>query len=110
MSTKRDKITVEVTAATSNKNFTSGTATKTVSINPYTGNETITASAASVSYANGLLTLTNLDGAIATIVSLNGRTAARFTVSGSEVQKAVALAPGFYILSAGKTVTKFIVR
>ncbi|OAV65285.1 hypothetical protein Barb6XT_02482 [Bacteroidales bacterium Barb6XT] len=110
LSTKRDKITVEVTAATSNKNFTSGTATKTVSINPYTGNETITPPVAFVSYANGLLTLTNLDGAIATIVSLNGKAAARFTVSGSDVRKAVTLAPGFYILSAGKTVSKFIVR
>ncbi|OAV68166.1 hypothetical protein Barb6XT_01129 [Bacteroidales bacterium Barb6XT] len=110
LSTKRDKITVEVTATASNKNFTTGTATKTVNINPYTGNEAVTASAASVSYANGVLTLTNLDGAIATIVSLNGKTAARFTVSGSEVQKAVTLAPGFYILSAGKTVSKFIVR
>ncbi|OAV70174.1 hypothetical protein Barb6XT_00014 [Bacteroidales bacterium Barb6XT] len=110
LSTKRDKVTVEVTLAAGNKNFTAGTATKTVNINPYTGNEAVTASAASVSYANGILTLTNLDGAIATIVSLNGRIAARFAVSGSEVQKAVALAPGFYILSAGKTVSKFIVR
>ncbi|OAV68111.1 hypothetical protein Barb6XT_01175 [Bacteroidales bacterium Barb6XT] len=110
LSTKRDKVTVEVTPATSNKNFTAGTATKTVNILNYTGNEAVTASAASVSYANGILTLTNLDGATATIVSLNGKTAARFAVSGSDVRKAVALAPGFYILSAGKTVSKFIVR
>ncbi|OAV67541.1 hypothetical protein Barb4_02433 [Bacteroidales bacterium Barb4] len=54
--------------------------------------------------------MTNLDGTTATIVSLNGKTAAKFTVSGSEVQKDVTLAPGFYILSAGKTVSKFIVR
>ncbi|OAV72531.1 hypothetical protein Barb6_01054 [Bacteroidales bacterium Barb6] len=57
-----------------------------------------------------MLTLTNLDGATATVVSLNGKTAAAFTVSGSEAQKAVTLAPGFYILNVGNMVTKFIVR
>ncbi|OAV69485.1 hypothetical protein Barb4_01709 [Bacteroidales bacterium Barb4] len=44
------------------------------------------------------------------MVSLNGKTAAAFTVSGSEAQKAVTLAPGFYILNVGNMVTKFIVR
>ncbi|OAV67114.1 hypothetical protein Barb6XT_01632 [Bacteroidales bacterium Barb6XT] len=72
--------------------------------------ETVTAVPTSVSYANGVLTLTNLNGATATVVSLNGKIAAKFTVSGNEVQKAVSLTPGFYILSAGNAATKFIVK
>ncbi|OAV66812.1 hypothetical protein Barb4_02732 [Bacteroidales bacterium Barb4] len=115
--TNRKQATIEVsptngngTTIAKNINFTGTTRTKTINIFDYTGNEVVTASAASVSYANGILRLTNLDGAIATIVSLNGRIAAKFTVSGDEVQKEVALTPGFYILNAGKTVTKFIVR
>ncbi|OAV66051.1 hypothetical protein Barb4_03061 [Bacteroidales bacterium Barb4] len=83
----------------------------TFRLDPTTGTEAVVAaSAGSASYANGILTLTNLDGTTATVVSLNGRTVARFRVSGNEVQKAVSLTPGFYILNAGKTVSKFIVR
>ncbi|OAV71663.1 hypothetical protein Barb4_00479 [Bacteroidales bacterium Barb4] len=108
--TNRNQAVVEVSPKADNANFTGGTRNKTINIFAYTANEAVAAAKASVSYANGVLTLTNLNGAIATIVSLNGRIAARFAVSGSEVQKGVALAPGFYILSAGNTVTKFIVR
>ncbi|OAV68032.1 hypothetical protein Barb6_02184 [Bacteroidales bacterium Barb6] len=83
----------------------------TFRLDPTTGTEAVVAaSAGSASYANGILTLTNLDGTTATVVSLNGRTAAKFRVSGNEAQKAVSLTPGFYILNAGKTVSKFIVR
>ncbi|OAV71130.1 Bacterial Ig-like domain (group 2) [Bacteroidales bacterium Barb4] len=93
------------------ENAVIGTRSITFETEKGVGNEAIAANAqASVSYADGILTLTNLDGTTAAIVSLNGKTAAKFTVSGNEVQKAVALAPGFYILNAGKTVSKFIVR
>ncbi|OAV69633.1 hypothetical protein Barb4_01656 [Bacteroidales bacterium Barb4] len=85
-------------------------ATVEVRVVKSTGIDAVTAGSVSVSYANGVLTLTNLDGTTATVVSLNGKTAAKFAVSGNEAQKAVALAPGFYILNAGNTVSKFIVR
>ncbi|OAV66411.1 hypothetical protein Barb6XT_01953 [Bacteroidales bacterium Barb6XT] len=86
------------------------TGTHTFQLDENSTIETITAVPTSVSYANGVLTLTNLNGATATVVSLNGKIAAKFTVSGNEVQKAVSLTPGFYILSAGNAATKFIVR
>ncbi|OAV67982.1 hypothetical protein Barb4_02266 [Bacteroidales bacterium Barb4] len=108
--TNRNQAAIEVKPADSNDNFTDGVRSKTINILAYTANEAVAAANASVSYANGVLTLTNLNGTTATIVSLNGKLAAKFTVSGSEVQKDVTLAPGFYILSAGKTVSKFIVR
>ncbi|OAV66251.1 hypothetical protein Barb4_02982 [Bacteroidales bacterium Barb4] len=89
---------------------TNFTGTHTLTFNEDSKIETVTSVPASVSYANGVLTLTNLNGATATVVSLNGKIAAKFTVSGNEVQKAVSLTPGFYILNAGNAATKFIVR
>ncbi|OAV69665.1 hypothetical protein Barb6XT_00365 [Bacteroidales bacterium Barb6XT] len=93
------------------ENTVIGTRSITFETEKGVGNEAVVTNVqASISYADGILTLTNLDGTIAAIVSLNGKTAAKFTVSGNEVQKVVALSPGFYILNAGKTVSKFIVR
>ncbi|OAV65689.1 hypothetical protein Barb4_03241 [Bacteroidales bacterium Barb4] len=86
------------------------TGTHTLTFNEDSKIETVTSVPTSVSYANGVLTLTNLNGATATVVSLNGKIAAKFTVSGNDVQKAVSLAPGFYILNAGNAATKFIVK
>ncbi|OAV66449.1 hypothetical protein Barb6XT_01932 [Bacteroidales bacterium Barb6XT] len=110
LSTNRNQATVVIKPATTNGNFTTGAATRTVNINPYTGNEAVTASAASVSYANGVLTLTNLDGKTVTIASPSGKIIARFVVSGDRVEKAIDLAQGIYILKADKTAAKFIVR
>ncbi|OAV65359.1 hypothetical protein Barb6_02900 [Bacteroidales bacterium Barb6] len=86
------------------------TGTHTLTFNEDSKIETVTSVPTSVSYANGVLTLTNLNGATATVVSLNGKIAAKFTVSGNEAQKSVSLAPGFYILNAGNAATKFIVK
>lgn len=57
-----------------------------------------------------LLTLNNLDGKAVTVVSLDGKTVDRFVVSGDEMRRAIALAPGSYILNAGGTTAKFVVR
>ncbi|OAV66349.1 hypothetical protein Barb4_02952 [Bacteroidales bacterium Barb4] len=108
--TNRTQATVEVKPDAGNGNFTKGTRTVITDIKAYTGNETIAAPVAFASYANGVLTLTNLDGKIVTIASLNGKIIARFAVSGDRVEKAIDLAQGIYILKAGKTATKFIVR
>ncbi|OAV63262.1 hypothetical protein Barb6_03862 [Bacteroidales bacterium Barb6] len=77
----------------------------------FTGSEVAAPAPATASCADGVLTLNNLDGKTVMLVPVNRRQpVVRFTVSGNEMQKVVALTPGFYILYAGGTTVKFVVR
>lgn len=68
----------------------------------------------SVYYTQGALNLKNLDGYQVTVYTLDGRSAANFSVAGNAVQKTLALTPGVYVLQAKKDaergVVKFTVR
>lgn len=68
----------------------------------------------SVYYTQGALNLKNLDGYQVTIYTLDGRSAANFSVAGNAVQKTLTLTPGVYVLQAKKDaergVVKFTVR
>jgi uncharacterized repeat protein (TIGR02543 family) len=75
----------------------------------------VTASSAQAWYTSGTLYLANLEGAVATVVSVGGkRVAGAFRVGSVSESKYLALPAGVYILQAtnGKDtfVTKFVVR
>ncbi|WP_163318606.1 leucine-rich repeat domain-containing protein [Dysgonomonas sp. 520] len=72
------------------------------------------ASKANASYANGSLSLTNLDGYDVNVVSLDGRVVASFQVVGATCEASVNLPSGIYLLNAtrggDKVVVKFIAK
>lgn len=63
-----------------------------------------------VYYANGHLTLTNLDGQNVSVISLDGRVLTTLNVDGAVSEVPVQLNSGVYVLRANNTSAKFIVK
>lgn len=65
-------------------------------------------------YANGSLNLTDMEGYIVSVISLDGRTIASFQVNGANVQLPVSLNSGIYLLNANngnnRSAVKFAVK
>jgi hypothetical protein len=70
----------------------------------------VTAAKRSVVYADGKLTLKGFGGTTATLYRLNGKAAARLNVVSEDAAYTVKLTKGFYLVKAGTTVTKIVVK
>jgi hypothetical protein len=77
---------------------------------PPTSVESIVKGGKSVVFAGGELILKGFGGSIATVYGLNGGVVASFAVGSDDASFGLGLGKGFYLVKAGSTVTKFIVK